>query len=219
MSGINLLTSCGSRCIWIHILVHFPTTIKIWKWHVFAKKSYENVIISYTSCNWSLSNDQISSDIMAFSVHTDWTLRLVQGESYSNFLWGVPCVLNCLNVRSCSMNESWLSSQLNGTKTLHRGFAKCASLTNSVVGEAYAQGLPQMWCISWLELDYGPRNLAAIFSPLITYIYHISSVISVISHRNHCRHVSASHSGCRIEVHVQVSGANCLIWRHSEPRK
>ena len=118
------------------------------------------------------------------------------------------------------MQHEWILTVFtNGTKTLHCGFANCASLTNSVVGEAYAQGLPQMWCISWLELDYGPRNLAAIFSPLITYIYHISSVISVISHRNHCRHVSASHSGCRIEVHVQVSGANCLIWRHSEPRK
>ena len=48
--------------------------------------------------------------------------------------------------------------------------------------------------------------------------HHISSVESVISHRNHCRHVPTSHSGCHIEVIVQVVGANCLIWRRRSPR-
>ena len=48
--------------------------------------------------------------------------------------------------------------------------------------------------------------------------HHISSVESVISHRNHCRHVPTSHSGCHIEVIVQVVGANCLIRRRRSPR-
>jgi hypothetical protein len=69
-----------------------------------------------------------------------------------------------------------------------------------------------------LNWTIGRRNLPSIFSPLIPYMYHISSVESVISHRNHCRHVLASHSGCHIEVHVQVCGTNRLIRGRRSPK-